>query len=64
MIEDDGFSDISYEGGKYILEVDSWFDFSDLFLDVHSDYNSIGRDLAKKNSLVMKIIGNLMILIT
>lgn len=48
MIEDDGFSDISYEGGKYILEVDSWFDFSDLFLDVHSDYNSIGRDLAKR----------------
>ena len=48
MIEDDGFSDISYEGGKYILKVDSWFDFSDLFLDVHSDYNSIGRDLAKR----------------
>lgn len=47
MIEDNGFSDISYEGGKYILEVDSWFDFSDLFLNVHSDYNSIGRDLAK-----------------
>jgi hypothetical protein len=48
MIEGNGFSDISYEGGKYILEVDSWFDFSDLFLDVHSDYNSIGRDLAKR----------------
>lgn len=48
MIEDNGFSDISYEGGKYILKVDSWFDFSDLFLDVHSDYNSIGRDLAKR----------------
>lgn len=48
MIEDNGFLDISYEGGKYILEVDSWFDFSDLFQDVHSDYNSIGRDLAKR----------------
>jgi len=47
MIEKDGFLDISYEGGRYILEVDSWSDFSDLFLDVHSNYNSIGRNLAK-----------------
>lgn len=43
----EGFSDIWYEGGKYILKTDGWSDFVDLFKDVHSDYGYMGRYLAK-----------------
>ena len=43
----EGFSDIWYEGGKYILKTDDWSDFVELFKDVHSDYGYMGRYLAK-----------------
>lgn len=43
------FGDIFYEGGKYILKVDSWCDFKDLFKDVDSGYGYMGKWLAEKS---------------
>ena len=42
------FGDIFYEGGKYILKVDSWCDFKYLFKDTDSGYGYMGKYLAEK----------------
>ena len=41
------FGDIYYEGGKYILKVDSRCDFTQLFKDIDSSYGYMGKYLAK-----------------
>ena len=45
---DSAFGDIFYEGGKYILKVDSWCDFKDLFKDTDSNYGYMGKWLAEQ----------------
>jgi len=42
------FGDLHYVGGKYILKVDSWCDFTQLFKDTNSDYGYMGKYLAEK----------------
>jgi hypothetical protein len=42
------FDDLYYEGGKYILKVDSWCDFAQLFKDTDSDNGYMGKYLAEK----------------
>ena len=41
------FSDVTYEGGRLILETDGWCDFVDLFEDKDSNYGWMGRGLAR-----------------
>jgi len=42
------FGDIHYVGGKYILKVDSWCEFTGLFRDSDSDYGYMGKYLAER----------------
>ncbi len=42
------FGDLHYEGGKYILKVDEWCDFAQLFKDTDSNYGYMGKNLAEK----------------
>lgn len=42
------FGDLYYEGGKYVLKVDEWCDFTELFKDTDSGYGYMGKYLAEK----------------